>query len=367
MKAIPYLLVSTFLLLVLGTSAQNKDELFTPQHIKSAMLKATHWQLAHPRHEAYDWTNGAFYAGVFAAYETTKDLSVLQALIDMGEDNDWRPGIRLHHADDHAIVQTYVDLYRVVKDPQMLRPFRTTIAEFQQYPYQSNEELKQITWWWCDALFMGPPAFVKYGLTMNQPKLLTLSDQLFQECYDLLYDQEEHLFARDIRYQWDDQGKGRKESNGKKIFWSRGNGWVTGGLVRLLSELPDDYPKRDFYEKLYLEMMEKVLAIQPEDGLWRSSLLDPDAYPHGEASGSGFYCYAMAWGINNGLLDKNTYLPAVEKTWIGLNSLQKADGMIGWVQPIGADPQKNFSPDSWEVYGTGAFLLAGSEVIKLKR
>ena len=114
-------------------------------------------------------------------------------------------------------------------------------------------------------------------------------------------------------------------------------------------------------------MMEKVLSEQPEDGLWRSSLLDPDAYPHGEASGSGFFCYAMAWGINNGLLDKSTYLPAVEKTWIGLNSLQKKDGMIGWVQPIGADPQKNFSPDSWEVYGTGAFLLAGSEVIKLDR
>jgi hypothetical protein len=37
------------------------------------------------------------------------------------------------------------------------------------------------------------------------------------------------------------------------------------------------------------------------------------------------------------------------------------------VQPIGADPKKNFNEDSWEVYGSGAFLLAGSEVIKLKR
>jgi hypothetical protein len=38
----------------------------------------------------------------------------------------------------------------------------------------------------------------------------------------------------------------------------------------------------------------------------------------------------------------------------------------GWTQPIGADPRKNFTADSWEVYGAGAYLLAGSEVIKLK-
>lgn len=367
MRVIPFLFLFALLLGFNRLSSQNTEELFQPQNIKSAMLRAANWQLEHPRHKAYDWTNGAFYAGVFAAYETTKDLDILQALIDMGEMNDWRPGERLHHADDHAIVQTYIDLYRILKDPKMLAPFHTTMREFQQYPYSSDQELQKITWWWCDALFMGPPAFVKYALTTDKPEILSLSDRLFQECYDLLYDKEEHLFARDTRYQLDAKGNGRKESNGKKIFWSRGNGWVAGGLVRLLSELPADYPKRAFYEKLYLEMIEKVVSVQPEDGLWRSSLLDPDAYPHGEASGSGFFCYAMAWGINNGLLDKDKYLPIVEKTWIGLNSLQQDSGMIGWVQPIGADPRRNFSADSWEVYGTGAFLLAGSEVIKLKR
>jgi rhamnogalacturonyl hydrolase YesR len=367
MKIIQFALLASFLFWSAGTSAQSEKSLFEPQNIKTAMLRAANWQLDHPRHAAYDWTNGAFYAGVFAAYETTKDIGILQALIEMGEKNEWRPGIRLHHADDHVIVQSYIDLYRLLQDPKMIRPFHTTMTEFQQYPYHSDEELKPIAWWWCDALFMGPPTFVKYALTFKKPKILSLSDQLFQECYDLLYDKEEHFFARDIRYQWDATGKGRKESNGKKIFWSRGNGWVAGGLVRILSELPADYPKRAFYEKLYREMMETVVSIQPEDGLWRSSLLDPDAYPHGEASGTGFFCYALAWGINNGLLDKNKYLPAVEKAWVGLNSLQKKDGMIGWVQPIGADPQKNFSPDSWEVYGSGAFCLAGSEVIKLKR
>jgi unsaturated rhamnogalacturonyl hydrolase len=59
-------------------------------------------------------------------------------------------------------------------------------------------------------------------------------------------------------------------------------------------------------------------------------------------------------------------LPALKKAWIGLNTLVLSDGMVGWTQPIGADPRRNFSADSWEVYGAGAYLLAASEVIKLK-
>src|SRR5690606_9813659 len=128
-----------------------------------------------------------------------------------------------------------------------------------------------------------------------------------------------------------------KESNGEKIFWSRGNGWVLAGLVRVLDELPKDYPKRAFYEKNYKEMAARIITLQQPDGLWRASLLDPGAYPGGEASGSGFFCYALAWGINNGLLDKNTYLPVVEKAWVGMNSLIQPDGRVGWTQPIGAD------------------------------
>ena len=114
-------------------------------------------------------------------------------------------------------------------------------------------------------------------------------------------------------------------------------------------------------------MAARILALQQGDGLWRASLLDPESYPGGEVSGSGFYCYALAWGINNGLLDRQTYQPAVQKAWRALTQCVDNNGRVGWVQPIGADPRKNFNAESWEVYGTGAFLLAGSEVIKLKR
>jgi rhamnogalacturonyl hydrolase YesR len=192
-----------------------------------------------------------------------------------------------------------------------------------------------------------------------------MNDTLYKQTYDLLFDKEELLFARDAKYLWKGESSDMKETNGKKIFWGRGNGWVIGGLVKVISELPVDYPTRSFYIDIYKQMAKKLVVIQQPDGFWRTSLLDPNAYPGGEASGTGFFCYGLAWGINQGILDKETYLPVVKKAWIALCKAQRETGMIGWVQPVGADPQKNFSADSWEVYGTGAFLSAGSEVIKL--
>ena len=74
--------------------------------------------------------------------------------------------------------------------------------------------------------------------------------------------------------------------------------------------------------------------------------------------------YGMAWGINNGILDRATYLPVVKAGWQGLVSHVDANGRLGYVQGVGAAPAPA-SATSNAPYGVGAFLLAGSEVAKL--
>ena len=181
------------------------DKFFKDSYIRKTMRTALDWQLKNPKHKLYDWTNGAFYAGVFAAYETTSSKKIWKALYEMGEANEWKPGPRLHHADDHAICQTYIDMYRISGEKKMIQPFIETLDEFMATPYETGD-IRKVTWWWCDALFMAPPALVKLGVTMDENKYLELNDKLFKECYDLLYDKEEHLYARDIRYKWDEPG-----------------------------------------------------------------------------------------------------------------------------------------------------------------
>lgn len=347
--------------------SQSANDVFSDHFIKYQMIRTTNWQLNHPKHNPKDWTNGAFYAGVYAAWETTKADGIYNAMMDMGNSVQWKPYNRWYHADDIVICQTYIDLYRNEKKAEMIQATIDTIQLYITKPYPTSGKIDVIKYWWCDALFMAPPTLIKLGNVTGDSRLLEANDTYFKECYELLYNKDEHLFARDLNYVIQPDGSGRREANGEKIFWSRGNGWVMGGLVKVLEELPRNYKNRSFYEELFKEMAERISGLQQEDGLWRASLLDPASYPGGEVSGSGFFCYALAWGINNGLLDKRTYLPVVKKAWIALNNCVNEDGRVGWVQPIGADPRKNFNEDSWEVYGTGAFLLAGSEVIKLKK
>ena len=138
-----------------------------------------------------------------------------------------------------------------------------------------------------------------------------------------------------------------------------------GGLVRVLQYLPTNHPDRPRFEKLFKDMSEKILTCQQPDGLWRASLLDPESYPLKETSGSGFYTYALAWGVNQGLLDRAKFEPAVRKAWTALVGCVDADGKLTHVQAGRRSDPKNFAADSTEPYGVGAFLLAGSEVYRM--
>jgi unsaturated rhamnogalacturonyl hydrolase len=172
-----------------------------------------------------------------------------------------------------------------------------------------------------------------------------------------LYDTKEHLYYRDSRY------FEKREENGQKLFWSRGNGWVMGGLARVLQYLPADYPTRARYIVQLQQMATRLKELQCVDGLWRSGLLDEDAYKMPEVSGSALIAYGMMWGINAGILDSATFLPTVQNAWSGMIANIYQDGRLGCIQPVDAAPGQ-FKRSSSYVYGVGGFLLLGSEIVK---
>jgi rhamnogalacturonyl hydrolase YesR len=214
-------------------------------------------------------------------------------------------------------------------------------------------------WWWCDALFMAPPVLARLYAVTGDEKYLDFLDAMWWDTTDFLFDKEEGLYYRDANY------VGRPNANGRKVFWARGNGWVMGGVVRVLQYLPRDSPRRARYLNLLKTMAAAVARVQGADGLWRPSLLDPSEAPAPETSSTGFFCYALAWGVNRGHLDRRTYLPVVRRAWRGLLGAVGPEGKLGWVQQIGMAPAKVTAGDNQE-YGAGAFLLAGGEVLKLR-
>ena len=339
---------------------------FSPPAVLSAMQRVADWQLAHPSpHKLTDWTQGAGDAGFMALAGISGDTKYRDAMLAMGATNRWQPGSRKFHADDHCVGQTYCELYFLYRDPRMIAPMRerfdailsqpstVTKLDFTQ-PHGVAGEL----WSWCDALFMAPPAWLRLYRATGDERYLNFAVTNWWRTSDYLYDREEHLFFRDSTYFH------KTEANGKKVFWSRGNGWVMAGLVRMLQYLPANHPDYARFEQQFKDMAGKILSVQQPDGLWRASLLDPASYPLKETSGSGFFTYALAWGVNQGLLDRATYEPAVRRAWTALVSCVDADGKLTHVQPIGADPKK-FAEDATEVYGVGAFLLAGNEIYRM--
>lgn len=331
--------------------------------IRALMEKAADWQLAHPaRHPLDDWTYGACHAGMMALADISDSSRFHDAMVAMGKTQEWKPGRRVYHADFYCVSQTYLELYLRDRDPAMLAPTREQFDFILAHPSTNDLSFKvkgaTDRWAWCDALFMGPPAWARMFNATGEGKYLDFMDREWRATSDFLYDKEEHLYYRDSNY------FERREANGEKVFWSRGNGWVMAGLARVLQVLPPEHPRRKFYETQFQEMAARVVALQQPDGLWRSSLLDPASYPLKETSGSGFFTFALAWGVNRGLLDRAGYEPAARRGWAGLTECLTSEGKLEHVQPIGADPKK-FDPTHSDVYGVGAFLLAGSEMYRL--
>jgi unsaturated rhamnogalacturonyl hydrolase len=320
--------------------------------IARAMRKVGDWELQRSRqYFDQDWTFAALYAGFMAASKSLPDSKYEKAMLAMGEKFQWKLGSRLAHADDQAIGQTYLELYAADRNPRMIAPLR---KQFDQLMKAPDDPAKPV-WWWCDALFMAPPVWARLSKATGEKSYLDYMDHEWWITSNLLYDPQEHLYSRDATF------LNKHEANGKKIFWSRGNGWVMAGLARVLDAMPEDYLSRTKYLEQFRQMAESVASLQGKDGLWRPGLLDAGSYPLPEVSGSSFFVYALAWGIHHGVLDRATFLPVVQKGWAGLLTRIYKDGRLGCIQPIGAAPA-DFKPTSSYVYGVGAFLLAGSEL-----
>jgi rhamnogalacturonyl hydrolase YesR len=337
-----------------------------PATVLQLMEHVADWQLANPSaHEPTDWTQAAGDAGMMALADISASPRFLEAMRKMADGNGWKLGPRPYVADDHCVGQAYAELFFRFRDPAMVAPMREQFDWVLAHPKKNGLDFDATRnpdrldrWSWCDSLFMAPPAWVRLSAATGAKAYLEFAVENWWQTSDFLYDRDEHLYFRDSTY------FAKRETNGEKIFWSRGNGWVLAGLVRVLQYLPADHPAHPRFLRQYREMADRILRCQQPDGLWRSSLLDPKNYPLKETSGSGFYCYALAWGVNQGLLARPQFEPAVSNAWKGLAGCVTGEGRLTHVQPIGADP-KRFDENATEIYGVGAFLLAGSEVYRL--
>lgn len=353
--------------LIKGTYSDrlNKDD------VRTVLKAVADWQVKAPlKHHPADWTNAALYAGMVDWAAIAGDDSYYNWLIDKAEKNKWtyyihENPLRRYHADDYCVGQLYLELYRHYNEKSMLKPMRKYLDGILKDPAKGdllfvNTDTYWSTqrWSWCDALFMGPTVWAKMANITGKRKYLDYMYGEYRVTTDYLFDKEEDLYFRDSNYFT------RKEANGAKVFWGRGNGWVFAGLPIIIRELPAGYEQRAYFVDIFTKMAAKLRKLQQPDGSWHASLLDPVSYPNPEMSCTAFFVFGLAWGVDNGYLAKDEYLPVVEKGWKSMVSSVWSDGKVGFIQPIGADP-KAVTADMTEVYGVGGFLMAGTQLYKM--
>ena len=370
----------------------NKDNI---KAIADHVWQWQQYQINHnPKSEEYstwgayaetNWIYGALMVGAGHWAKATNNHEIYQEMDKLAKRNNYEMGPRYLNADDHTIGQLYLDLANYQQKPEYLenmkRDFDRVLAdppkgEFVLVPHTEPDWLKwpdeyfdgrryaeegfgKERWVWADAIFMAPPVLLELSNVTGNNAYADYAHTEFWNAYDALFDKESGLFMRDVRF-WTKKGK-----TGEKIFWSRGNGWVYAGLARMIEDISPSHALYKKYVELYLTMSKALHSLQKDNGYWPASLHEGDLYKSPETSGTAFMVYGLTWGINNGLLDKSEYLPAVKNGWFALTQAVHDDGKLGYVQPIGAAPEFGITYDTTAMFGVGAFLMAASEMYLL--
>ncbi len=322
-------------------------------------------------YESNLWTRAYYYEGLIDLWKIDPQQRYLDYALEWGNKHEWglrnsAEGWMTRNADNQCAGQTYLFLYE--QDPAKPTHYIENIKRSVDSMMVTN---KIDDWNWIDAIQMAMPIFAQLGN-------ITGDTAYYNRAYDMymytklqhgengLYNPEDQLWWRDA-----DFDPPYTEPNGEDCYWSRGNGWVVVAMARMLDLLPQDEPHRAEYETMLVEMSEALKKVQREDGYWNVSLHDPDNYGGKELTGTAMFIYGMAYGVNNGLLDRVEYAPVIYKAWNAMvNESLHPNGFLGYVQGTGKEP-KEAQPVTYERepdfddYGLGAFLMAGAEIYKM--
>ena len=319
------------------------------------------------------WHQATFWLGMSQLSGYPGGKWAADAILDHGRKLQWRLGERVYNADDLLIGRTWLWAAAHGGGPAAIKPLRERLDRILADPprvhlalvlgpdgmrsYPQAECLKR--WCWSDALFMAPATWIGVSRATGDRRYRDYAMAEFRASQAFLYDPGERLYFRDSRF-FD-----QRDGAGRKLFWSRGNGWVLAGIAQMLDVLPARDPDRPWLEAQFREFAARVATLQRGDGYWSSALLDTaDTAP--ETSGTALFTYALAWGVDHGLLSRARYEPTARRGWQALQAALRPDGALGWVQSAGDRPGKA-SADGTQLYATGAYLLAATAIADLDR
>jgi unsaturated rhamnogalacturonyl hydrolase len=317
-------------------------------------LAADHWIAGHGSFGDSTWFNALFIKGDIEAYRMTGNKKYLTYATGWANHNKWLLPRHAPNYDGPEASQEYTDLYEL--DPaHPAKDIADTVAYLKRQTARvQGGKVSDLNY--VDAVRLGAMSdFARLGVPMKQPTWIAAMAKMFAYTESHIYDRKNSLWWRDSRWV------------GTTQHWSRGNGWIVIALTDTIAALPAGDANRAHYISLLGAMFAKLKATQQKGGYWTADVDHPAAFPAPESSGTSFFTYGMARGIQLGYVDKATYLPVVQRAWGWLrNTALHSNGVVGYVQGPSSHPSQHqpISPTATSNYGVGAFLMAGVEAAK---
>jgi hypothetical protein len=326
------------------------------------------------------------------------------ASVILGSDDDIND---IFWGDGTAFGQVALDLYRVLPPSD---PRRAALLATLSGPMSFAEHAIRVTpaagtprdpWWiaggfgtryWQDDMYMVIPWLAMNGSSRDGLPANELARNLAYEWIEAyVYDHRPassdprevavpSAAARNGFFLWDANFglfQHHPEWIGSKdVFWGRGNGWSAIALMRAAHYLDAPYSGTRYpvvlsapeIRDILVRMAASLKARQTPDGGWGSDLSHPLDCPTAETSATAMMTFFLARGINEGWLDRDTYLPVVQRSFALLMQRVDIRGVIAGIQPPGIGPDCGRIIASDDVinvnYGAGVWLLAASEVLK---
>ncbi|WP_229681018.1 glycoside hydrolase family 88/105 protein [Alteromonas lipolytica] len=348
------------------------------------------WMMDWDKEPTWDYVHGLNLLGFARVYEKTGDkryFDYLKGYYDTLIDKDGN--IATYRRDKFNIDmlnagkvlfflydQTGDNKYMLAADKlrdQLNEHPRTSEGGFwhkKRYPYQM----------WLDGLYMGAPFYAEYLVRARDPEQL---DDVFLQ-FELI---EKHLYDTNTglpRHGWDESREQKwsdKATGLSPHHWSRALGWYAMAMVDVMDVVPAQNSKRAWLAARFEKFMAQVIKYQHSSGAWyQVTDLGNRKGNYLEASGTAMLTYAMARGVNMGVLPAS-YREHAEKGFAALVdqmiSVEAETNIITLnqvcaVAGLGGKPYRDGSFDYYmsepirpnDAKGVGPFILAALELDK---
>ncbi|MGW0720105.1 glycoside hydrolase family 88 protein [Streptomyces sp. NPDC002778] len=327
-----------------------------------------YWIAGHADPGSNAWDRATYHSGNMYHFRATGDQRYLDYTKRWADRHSYglAGGAGTRNADNQCAGQVYLDLYEELGGEGKLAALDSSLTAM-------TNSTQRTDWWWIDAWHMAMPPFARMGRLRGDYRYWVTMYELYHHTKRLIPDRQGRitglgaewtgLFYRDSDYVID--AAKASSPNGKPVLWSRGNGWAAAAHAKTLAAMPANDKRTPEYAHTLRSMAEALKPLQRTDGFWNVNLADPAHFAGPETSGTAFFTFALAYGINAGWLDRAVFLPVVTRAWNGLTGIAvREDGFLGYVQAVAAAPGPA-SATATADFGVGAFLMAGSEMARL--